>query len=194
MTIVTCLGINCLYFFIEIKLHEMCLLFFSYCMQSAYLLLLFSHQIISSSLRPHGLQHTRLLFFTFFQSLLKLMPTEEISPEYSLEGLMLKLKLHWFGHLMQRTDSMEKTMMLGKAGREGDGRGWGGWMASLTQWTWVWVSSGGWWWIQKPDVLQSMGSQRVRHDWETELNWIHKKQAQKSFLILLYSTLKSTVV
>ena len=67
------------------------------------------------------------------QSMLK-----EISPEYSLEGLMLKLKLQYFGHLMQRTDSLEKTWMLGKmkVGGEGDGRGWDGWMASPTQWTW----------------------------------------------------------
>ena len=77
------------------------------------------------------------------QSILK-----EISPEYSLEGLMLKLK----GHLMRRTDSFEKTLMLGKIEGEGDDRGWDGWMASLTQWTWVWAGSGpggcfsrGWW-------------------------------------------------
>ena len=102
------------------------------------------------------------------QSILK-----EISPEYSLEGLMLKLKLQYFGHLMGRTDSSEKTLMLGKieGGREGDNRGWAGWMASLTQWTWVWVNSDSWWWTGKPGVLQSTGSQRVRHDWATELNW-----------------------
>ena len=58
-----------------------------------------------------------------------------------------------------------------KAGGEGDDRGWEGGMASPTRWTWVWVSSGSWWWIGKPDVLQSMGSQRVEHDWATELNW-----------------------
>ena len=52
---------------------------------------------------------------------------------------------------------------------EGANRGWRGWMASLTQWTWVWVSSGSWWWTGKPGVLQPMGSQRVRHDWVTEL-------------------------
>ena len=57
------------------------------------------------------------------------------------------------------------------AGGEGDDRGWAGWMASLTQWTWVWVSSGSWWWTGRPDMLQSMGLQRVRHDWVTELNW-----------------------
>ena len=57
------------------------------------------------------------------------------------------------------------------AGREGDDRGWDGWMASLTQWTWVWVNSRSWWWTGRPGVLQFMGSQRVRHDWATELNW-----------------------
>ena len=54
---------------------------------------------------------------------------------------------------------------------EGDDRGWAGWMASATGWTWVWASSRSWWWTGKPGVLQSMGSQRVGHDWETELNW-----------------------
>ena len=69
------------------------------------------------------------------QSILK-----EISPEYSLEGLMLKLKLQYFGHLMQRTDSFEKTWERSKEGGEGDGRRWDGWMASPTQWTWVRVN------------------------------------------------------
>ena len=53
----------------------------------------------------------------------------------------------------------------------GDDRGWDGWMASPTRWTWVWVNSGSWWWTGKPGVLQFMGSQRVRHDWVTEMNW-----------------------
>ena len=99
------------------------------------------------------------------QSILK-----EISP--SLEGLMLKLKLQYFDHLMWRTDSLLKILMLGKlkAGGEGGDRGWDGWMASPTQWKWVWVSSGSWWWTRKPGMLQSMGSQRVGHDWVTELN------------------------
>ena len=57
------------------------------------------------------------------------------------------------------------------AGGEGDNRGWDGWMASLTRWVWVWVNSGSWWWTGRPGVLQIMGSQRVGHDWVTELNW-----------------------
>ena len=106
------------------------------------------------------------------QSILK-----ETSPEYSLEGLMLKLKLHYLGHLMRRTDSFEKTLMLGglRVGREGDNRGWDGWMASPTQGTWVWVDSRSWWWTGRPGVLQSMESQRVRHDWVTKLNWTELK-------------------
>ena len=102
------------------------------------------------------------------QSILK-----EISPEYSLEGLMLKLKPQYFGHLMQRTDSLEKTWCWERlgAGREGDDRGWDGCMASLTRWTWVSVNSGSWWWTGRPGVLKSMGSQTVGHDWTTELNW-----------------------
>ena len=102
------------------------------------------------------------------QSILK-----EISPEYSLEVLMLKLKLQCFGHLMQRTDSMEKTLMLGKTEgrrRRGD-RGWDDWKASPTQWTWVWVNSGSWRWTGRPGMLQYMGSIIVRLNWATELNW-----------------------
>ena len=89
----------------------------------------------------------------------------------SIEGLRLKLKLQYFGHLMQRADSLEKTLMLGGigAGGEGDDRGWDGWMASLTRWTWVWVNSGSWWWTGRAGVLQFMGSQRVGHGWVTEL-------------------------
>ena len=103
-----------------------------------------------------------------YQSILK-----EISHEYSFDGLMLKLMLRYFGHPMWRTDFLEK--ILGwerlKVQGEGDDRGWDGWMASPTQWTWVWVSSRHWWWTGKPVMLQSMRSLRVGHDWATELNW-----------------------
>ena len=101
------------------------------------------------------------------QSILK-----EINPEYSLEGLMLKLKLQYFGHLMWRADLLGKTLMLGKIEdrKRRDDRGWGGWMSSPTRWSWVWASSGSWWWTWKPGVPQSMGLQRVRYDWVTELN------------------------
>ena len=102
------------------------------------------------------------------QSILK-----EISPEYSLEGLILKLKLQYFGHVMWELTHWKRPWCWErlKAGGEGKDRGWDGWMASSTWWTWVWVSSGSWWWTAKPGMLQSMESQRVRHDWATELNW-----------------------
>ena len=61
-------------------------------------------------------------------------------------------------------------LLLGARG-EGDDRGWDGWMASLTRWTWVWVNSGSWWWTGRPGVLRFMGSQRVGHDWATDLIW-----------------------
>ena len=150
----------------------------------------------------------------------------KISPECSLERLMLKLKLQYVDHQMQRADSLEKTLMQErlKAGGGGDDRGWDAaaaaaaaakclpsyltlcdpvdgsppgssvpgilqarilecvaisfsrgwddWMASPTRWTWVWASSGSWWRTGKPRMLQSVGWQRVRHDWATELNWI----------------------
>ena len=99
------------------------------------------------------------------QSILK-----EINPEYSLEGLMLKLKLQYFGHLMWRNTHLKRPWFWErlKAGIGGDNRGW---KASPTQWTWVWVNSGSWWWTGRPGMLQSMESQRVRHSWATELNW-----------------------
>ena len=102
------------------------------------------------------------------QSILK-----EISPRCSLEGLMLKLKLQYFGHLIQ-------SWLIGKdldAGRD-----WGqeekgttedemAECPSPTWWTWIWVNSRSWWWTGRPGMLQFMGSQRVGHDWATELNW-----------------------
>ena len=91
----------------------------------------------------------------------------------SLKGLMLKLKLQCFGHLMRRHDSFEKILMLGKIeGRRRRGQQRIRWlMASLTQWTWVWVDSRSWWWTGRPRVLCFMGSQGIGHGWATELNW-----------------------
>ena len=101
------------------------------------------------------------------QSILK------INPGCSLEGLMLKMKLQYFGHLMWRADSFGRPTCWERlrAREEGDNRAWDGWMASLTQWTWVWVNSRSWWWTEKPGMLWFTGSQRVGHDWVTELNW-----------------------
>ena len=86
---------------------------------------------------------------------------------------MPKLKFQYIGHLMRRADSFEKTWCWErlKVGGEGDNRGWDGWMASLTRWTWVWINSRSWWWTGRPGVLQSTGSQRVRYSW-TELFFI----------------------
>ena len=102
------------------------------------------------------------------QSILK-----QISPGCSLKGLMLRLKLQYFGHLMQWADSLEKPWYwegLG-AGGEGDDRRWDGWTASPTGWPWVWVNSGNWWWTGGPSVLWFMGLQRGGHNWATELYW-----------------------
>ena len=102
------------------------------------------------------------------QSILK-----EISPGISLEGMMLKLKLQTLATSCEVLTHSKRLYCwdgLG-AGGERDERGWDGWMASLTRWTWVWVNSGSWWWTGRPGVLQFMGSQRVGHNWATELNW-----------------------
>ena len=102
------------------------------------------------------------------QSILK-----EINPGCSLEGLMLKLKLQYFGHLMQKVNSLGKTLMLGGiGGRRRRGRQRMRWLDGITDsMTWVWVSSGSLWWTGRPGVLRFTGSQRAGHDWATELNW-----------------------
>ena len=107
------------------------------------------------------------------QSILK-----EISPECSLIGLMLKLKLQYLATWYEKLTHLKRTWCWErlKAGGEGDNRGWDGWMTSLTQWTWDWVNSRSWWWTGRPGVLWSMGLQRVRHDWVTELNWTEGNQ------------------
>ena len=109
---------------------------------------------------------------------------KEISPGCSLEGLMLKLQ--YFGHFMRRVDYWKGPWCWERlgAGREGDDRGWNGWMASPTRWTWVWVISGSWWWTGRPGVLRFMGSQRVGHDWATELtDWIDRANLSPYFLL-----------
>ena len=119
---------------------------------------------------------------------------EEISPEYSLEGLMLKLKLQYFGHLIWRADSFEKTLMLGRlrAGGEGDDRGWYGWMASPTQW----MGLGGLWELvtdRRPGVLRFTGlqSRTQLSDW-TELNRCLKIQQQLAILLKVLMFLPPT--
>ena len=102
------------------------------------------------------------------QSILK-----EISPGYSLEGLVLKLKLQYFRHLMWRVDSLEKTLMLGGIGGRRR-RGWQRmrWLDGITDSMGMSLSnSGRLWWTGRPGVLRFMGSQRVEHDWTTKLNW-----------------------
>ena len=104
------------------------------------------------------------------QSILK-----EINPKCSLEGLMLKLKLQFFGHLMKRADSFEKTWYWEKLNIRGEGKdgGWDGGMRLSTKWTWVWVNSGSWWWAGRPGILHSMGSKKVKTwlNYWPELKW-----------------------
>ena len=124
------------------------------------------------------------------QSILK-----EISSEYSLEGLMLKLECQYFGHLMGRTVSWKRPWCWerSKAGGEGDVRGWDGWMASPIQRTWVWVNSGSWRQTERHGMLQPMRLQRVGHDWATELNWTepftindNKKQKHLANIVIIF--------
>ena len=87
-----------------------------------------------------------------------------------------------------------KSWLIGKdsdagrdwgAGGEGDDRGWDGWIASPTWWMWVWMNSGSWWWTGRPGVLWFMGSQRVGHDWATELNWTEPRVTLKRTVFLI---------
>ena len=102
------------------------------------------------------------------QSILK-----ETSPGCSLEGLLLKLKLQYFDHLTWRVDSLEKTLMLeGIGGKRRRGRQRMRWLDGITDLMHMsLMNSGSWWWTGRPGMLWFIGSQRVRHDWATELNW-----------------------
>ena len=94
---------------------------------------------------------------------------KEISPEYSLEGLMLKLKLQYFGTWWEELTKKRPCCWERLKAEEGDERGWDGWMTSWTWWTLVWASSRSWWWTEKPGMLQSVGLQTVGCDWAPEL-------------------------
>ena len=102
------------------------------------------------------------------QSILK-----EISPGISLEGMMLKANSSSLASSCEELTHWKRLWCWEglRAGGEGDDRGWDGCMASLVRWMWVWVNSGSWWLTGRPGVLRFMRSQRVGHDWATELNW-----------------------
>ena len=113
-----------------------------------------------------------------------LVHPKDISPEYSLERLMLKLKLQYLATWCEELTHWKRpwcweTLTAGEA----DDRGWDAWMASPIQWTWDWASSGSWWWTGKPGMLQCVGSQRVGHDWATELNWERTVLKLRKFLL-----------
>ena len=105
------------------------------------------------------------------QSILK-----EISPGCSLEGMMQSWNSSTLATSCEELTHWKRLWCWeGLGAGEGDDRGWDGWMASLTRWRWVWVNSRSWWWTGRPGVLRFMGSQRVGHDWVTELNWTESK-------------------
>ena len=129
------------------------------------------------------------------QSILK-----EINPEYSLEGLMLQLKLQYFAMWWEELTHWKRPWCWErwKVGGEGDDRGWDSWMASPTQWTCVWVDSRNWWWTGKPGMLQLMGSQRIRLDSASKLNYpiffytyiIHKSKFVNIYTQILFKSRK----
>ena len=150
-----------------------------------------------------------LNYYVYFDKhLVKYYEIKPVQPKGNLSWMFIgrtdaEAEIQYIGHLMWRADSFEKAEILGKKhqkkpwcwerlkeGGEGDGRGWNGWIASLTQWTWVWVKSRSCWWTRRPGVLQFMGSQRVRHDWVTELDleWENEEEVMKCSILYLYFT------
>ena len=116
------------------------------------------------------------------QSILK-----EISPGCSLEGLILKLIFQYFGHLIRRADSFEKTLMLGKIeGRSRRGQQRMRWLDGITDSMDMHLNSGSWWWTGRPCVLHSMGSQRVGHNWATKLNEVRSFRQNLFELMINY--------
>ena len=121
------------------------------------------------------------------QSILK-----EISPEYSLKDWCWSWNYNtlatWCEELLTHGKKRPWCWERLKAGGEGDNRGWDGWMAWPTRWTWVWVDSRSWWWTGRPGMLRFMGLQRVGHDWATELKWtLHLPQLRgKNPLCILW--------
>ena len=109
----------------------------------------------------------------FSQSIL-----EEIRPGCSFQGLMLKLNLNTLATWCEDLAHLKRLWCWERlrAGGEGDNRGWDAWMASSTQWTWVWVNSRSWWQTGRPGVLQFMGLQRLVHNWATDVNWTELKE------------------
>ena len=126
----------------------------------------FSHFLLFPT--PWTAAHRASLSITNSQSLFKLMSIELVMPSNHLILWSSNTLATWCEELThcKRPWCWERL----KAGGEADDRGWDSWMASPTKWTWFWVNSGIWGWTGKPGMLQSMGSQRVRHDWVTELN------------------------
>ena len=122
----------------------------------------------------YQLRHRLRVPWTAMRSDLSIL--KEITPEYSLDGLMLKLKLQYLATLCEELTHWRRPWCWErlKAGREGEDRGWDGWMASLTWWRCIWTSSWSWWRTGEPGVVQSMGH-KVEHDWATDLNWTELK-------------------
>ena len=145
--------------------------------------LIFISMITSRSIHvvTNGKIHFSLwLIFCFFSLFsIHLSILKEISPGCSLERLMFKLKLQCLATLCKVLTHLKSPWCwerLKRTGGQGDDRVWDGWMASLTQWTWVWLGSGSWCWTGRPGMLQLMGLQRVGHDW---LNWTDWKRTTK---------------